>query len=297
MIPEPTQTERISALRERITSEIFFAMGLGRSGFAPRLLGPLFRLPAGRFARIADHLESAVPQGGLPAGAQAILDDFSMKVEARGTENIPQSGPLLIISNHPGAYDSPAIASAIPRPDLKIIASDVPFTRALVNTGKHLIYAPEDIPGRMAALKAGVDHLRAGGAVLSFPLGEVEPDPAVMRGAGDRFHEWSPSIEVMLRKVTATRLVICIASGVMLKKFVKSPLTKIRRQPFHQQKMGELLQILQQMLFPKSFKINVQITFGDPISTGDLPPHGLMPEVAAAARRQLEEHIQANNLF
>ena len=174
----------------------------GAAGWARRLLGPLF--PAAR-RPIRPHCRSpgnpAVPQGGLPGAAAAILDDFSMTVVAHGAESIPAKRPLLLVSNHPGAYQLPSDRFRHPRPDLKILASDVPFTRALVNTGKHLIYAPEDTSGRMAALKG---RRRApaepAGAVLSFPLGEVEPDPAIMSGAGDRFHEWSPSIEVMLRK-------------------------------------------------------------------------------------------------
>ncbi len=45
--------DQVSILKQRITDEIFFALGLGRTGFMRRVLGGLFSQPADRFARIA----------------------------------------------------------------------------------------------------------------------------------------------------------------------------------------------------------------------------------------------------
>jgi len=48
----------------------------------------------------------------------------------RGAENIRLQRPLLVASNRPGAFDSVAILSCIPRKDVKVFISDVSFTRA-----------------------------------------------------------------------------------------------------------------------------------------------------------------------
>src|SRR5512143_1614653 len=118
-MPFPPEPERVLTLRERITDEVFFALGFTRTSLARRALGPLFRSPTTHFARIADRLETEVSQNGLASGAQCILPDFSTRVTTRHLERIPPSGPLLMVTNHPGSYDSLAYAAVIPRPDLK----------------------------------------------------------------------------------------------------------------------------------------------------------------------------------
>ncbi len=53
-----------------------------------------------------------------------------------------QSGPLLVISNHAGAYDSVVIASLLGRNDLKFIGSDVAFLKNLPNTDSTFLLCP-----------------------------------------------------------------------------------------------------------------------------------------------------------
>ena len=122
---------QVTVLQNRITDEIFFALGLGRSGFLRRALGSLFYAPAHRFGRIAANFENETTRAGLAVGAMQIMRDFSLTSTTRGCENIPAEGPVLILANHPGAYDSAVITAAVPRRDLTLVVSDVGFTRAL----------------------------------------------------------------------------------------------------------------------------------------------------------------------
>ncbi len=285
--------DQVTTLKNRITDEIFFALGFKRDGFTRRILGNMFSLPAGHFARIAAKLEDEVPRSGLQAGAICVLDDFSLRLNTWGVENIPPEGPLLIVCNHPGAYDSVAITATIPRPDLKLVASDVGFTRALEKTSAHLIYVSTDAIERMNALRAAIQHLQQGGSILLFARGDVEPDPAFMTGAAETMSEWSPSIEIMLRKAPLTQLQVAIASGFILPRFAGNPIIKIRKKPFHQQKMAELFQILQQLVFPRSIgEIKVNISFARPVTTVELAGEKIMPAVIRLARQHLQEHIQ-----
>ncbi len=292
MSPTGSQ-DQVSILKQRITDEIFFALGFGRTGFWRRLLGGLFSQPAGRFARIAAKLEDGVTRAGLQEGATSILGDFALCLHTWGVENIPRHGPLLIVCNHPGAYDSVAVTAAIPRPDLTLVASDVGFTRALTATSAHLIYVSTDPLERMNALRASIQHLKNGGAILLFARGDVEPDPAFMTGASETMEQWSPSIEIMLRKVPQTRLQVAIASGFILPRFAHNPLIKIRKKPFHQQKMAELFQILQQLVFPRSIgSIDVNVSFAMPVCTDELAGEKIMLAVIRLARQHLQQHIQ-----
>src|SRR5512133_2666415 len=140
-------------LRARVMDEIGWALGIPRTGLLRYALRPCLWLPAGRFAHIASRFEARVPAGGLPGCARQMCADLSVRVDLCSPPDLPAEGPVLVVSNHPGAYDSIAIISHIPRPDLKLLVSDVPFLRAFPETSRWFIFIPTDSRERMAALR------------------------------------------------------------------------------------------------------------------------------------------------
>ncbi len=74
---------------------------------------------------------------------------------------------------------------------------------------------------RANAVRRSIQHLKDGGAVLIFPSGQIDPDPAVLPGAREALEKWSKSIAIMLRRVPETRLVSAITSGVLHEKFTR----------------------------------------------------------------------------
>jgi len=283
----------IHIYREKITDEICKALGLPPTGLMRRLLGPLFRLPASRLARVAVRVDNEVGFSGLSGGARLILPDLSLEVTARGASSIPADGPLLVVSNHPGAFDSVAILSCIPRKDVKVLLSDVPFTRAFASARRYFIYVPPSASGRTRTLRASIDHLKSGGALLIFAHGDVEPDPEVNPGAAECIQDWSRSVEMMMSAVPDCRLQVTIASGALLPKFVFSPIVKIRKTAAKRQKLAEFLQISQQMAFSRDDKTHVHISFAEPVRGMDLAGDELMPAVIDIARRLLKEHLES----
>jgi 1-acyl-sn-glycerol-3-phosphate acyltransferase len=280
-----------AVFRDTIIHEIFYALGLSRSGAIRRLLGPVFRPAASRFGRIAALADGEVPSSGICGAARRILGDLALSPKARGTENIPREGPLILVSNHPGAFDSVAILSCVPRKDMKVFISDVPFTRAFPAASGQFIYVPKNAGGRQAALRSSIDHLKAGGSLLIFAHGDVEPDPELTPGASEAIQDWSRSIEIMLRRVPEAWLQVAIASGVLMPKFVRHPLVKIRKTAPRRQKLAEVLQICQQMLFPRSVRIDVHLSFAAPVKVTDLPGKDVTAGVVQIARRLLEDHM------
>jgi len=283
--------EQAAVYREKIIDEIFYALGFSRTGLMRRLLGPLFKYPANRFGRVIARADNEVRSSGLSGGARQILSYLSLFASIRGAENIPVDGPLLVVSNHPGAYDSVVIMSCIPRKDLKVILSDVAFTRAFSAACQYFIYAPLNTVGRMAALRASIDHLKNGGALLVFAHDEVEPDPEVSPGAMESIQDWSRSIEIMLRRVPDTWLQVTMVSGILMPRFLHSPLVKIRKTAPKRQKLAEFLQVSQQMVFPRSIQTNIHISFATPVKGMDLAEDELMPAVIKIARQLLEDHL------
>jgi hypothetical protein len=256
-----------------------------------RLLGPLFRPVASRFGRIAARADAEVRLTGLGGGARRILPDLALSPAARGQENIPRDGPLLLVSNHPGGFDSVAILSCVPRKDMKVFISDVPFTRAFRFARPYFIYAPKSTAGGQAALLAAIEHLQGGGSVLIFAHHEVEPDPELGPGAAEAIQDWSRSVEIMLRRVPQTRLQVAIASGVLMPKFMRSPLLRIRKTAARRQKLAEVMQICRQMLLPRSVRVNIHISFGRAAEAAELDKDERMTAVIRIARRLLDDHL------
>ena len=287
------ELEGASVFREKIIDEIFYTLGLSRGGAARRVLGALFRRPAGRFGRIAARADEAAAASGLSGAARRILPDLSLEVSARGAEAIPATGPLLVVANHPGGLDSVAILASIPRNDICVVISDVPFTRAFEAAGRAFVYAPPGPAGRAVALRTAIRRLRAGESLLIFPNGDVEPDPELGRGGLGSIGNWSRSLETILNSAPGTRLQVVIASGAVSPRFSHSPLLRIRKSEPRRQKLAEVLQFIRQVTRPGSVPLVIHLSFAEPSEGADLVARGVMPTVAAIACRVLADHMEA----
>jgi len=287
--PIPAEVTR---LQRRILDEIAFAFGVRRNGWMRQLFGWLFILPARHFARIVAKYQAMVPGLGFGETARSALPDFNTVVRMKGEGNIPAAGPLVVASNHIGGVDTLAVASCILRRDLKIMVSDVGFLRSMSIADDYFIFVPGDAAGRMAALQQALDHLKLGGAVLVFAHGEVEPDPSLFpEKAEAALSEWSPSLEIMLRKVPETRLVIGIMSGAIHPAAMRNPLVRLRRTEPARQKLAEFLQIMQQMILPQSRITRMNVSLTKPLAMAELGRDHLMPAVIDQARALLREHL------
>lgn len=289
-----TEGQQVDRMRERITDEIFMALGARRDGMARRLLGRLFYLPTQRFAEIFSAADEAAEREGLSSACRVVVEKLQVRVQAHGLENLPAEGPLLVVSNHPGAYDSVAIGSRIARRDLRILVYETSFYQALPTIGGKLIQAPDDPPGRMLALRTAVQHLQSGGSLLQFGSGLIEPDPASLPGAEEALELWSPSVEIMLRKAPQTNVVLAMASGVLLPRYARHPLTRLRREPMAQRRLAEFMQIIRQLTAPSAVPAAACLSFAPPVTAAELADESggarLFPALIARARCLLNEH-------
>jgi len=283
----------VAVYRDRITDEILKAMGLPRGGLLRRVAGPMFRLPAARFARIMARADAVIREEGLPGGGRSVLRDFGLEPIVRGADRVPAGGPLIVASNHPGAYDSLALMAAVPRPDLKIVLSDVGFTRAFEAARRHFVYAGNSTAGRSRALRDSLRHLEAGGALLIYPHTEVEPDPETGPDAAAALGDWSRSLDIMARRVPGVVIQVAIASGVILPRFARHPLVRLQRDPARRQKLAEFLQVATEMILPRLVRPRISLSFAEPVAAARLPAGGVGPAVVAIARRLLESHLTA----
>jgi hypothetical protein len=176
-----TETKLLS---RSLVVEIAGSIGFRKSQLVQELVWIFCRPVTDRLARIGAQFDRDVVQHGFSTAMGNALQIFIHKVTARRQENIPSSGALLVLSNHPGTYDSLIISSALGRDDLCIISGDIPFLKDLPQANKHFFFISEqDQNVRAVAARQAIRHLRAGGAVLLYGFGHIDPDPAVYEDA------------------------------------------------------------------------------------------------------------------
>jgi len=229
----------------------------------------VFRKPAEKFARWMLDFDAQVGRETLPAAARTMLSKTVAGLQIEGSENLPVSGPTLFLSNHPGMTDTLCLFAAIGRADLRVIALERPFLQALPNTSAHLFYVSGNAAARMRAVRQGTAHLRAGGALLTFPAGRIEPDDAVYPGAQQALKTWTDSAGIFVRLVPETRIVPVLVRGVLWSSAVKHPLTRLKPAGPEREKLGAALQLLAQILFDLK-PVTPLVRFGRPVNATEL---------------------------
>ena len=291
----------IQSLSDTLIYEIINAVGLPKTASTQRIFDLLFHKAAGRLAEIGVTFDRFIASDGFPSACAWALTNWCRDITARGSESVPQTGPLLVISNHAGAYDSVVIASLLGRNDLKFIASDVAFLKNLPNTSEHFLFvSADDAYNRMAAVRSGIRHLQDGGALLLFGTGLIDPDPAVYPGAEKEIESWSSSIDLFLRQVPDANVVVTIVSGIVSPRWARHPVTWLKRIAWQKRRLAEFGQVLQQLFFPGRLYVSPRVSFTPPVSADELRRESdserVLPAIIARGKALLAGHMKWANL-
>jgi hypothetical protein len=276
-------SEQIDTLTRVCVDDLLSAFGLSGLRRGRRPLELLSRIPARRLARQIAIYDRIVGESGLGAGGAWALERMARHVVIEGREHVPREGSLLLVSNHPGLADAAALFTSISRPDLRVIAAQWPLLDALPNTLRHLITVAKVSSSGFGVLRAAARHLRGGGAVLTFPAGQMEPDPAVMPGAVEALERWSVSVDVFAQLAPDLTIVPVAVSGVFSPIAVRNPLTYLRRQEDERRWLASNLQ----MLVPALRNVTPRVTFGAPVRTAETGD-AVSQRVLAEMRRLIE---------
>lgn len=124
--------------------------------------------------------------------------------------NIPATGPLVVVSNHPyGVVEGLVLARQLlsVRPDVKILANHL---LAMIPEMRPLLIEIDAFGGsgararNMAGLRAAFAWLKKGGAIVAFPAGEVSSLALKKRMVADP--PWQRGVAGLVRKSGATAL-------------------------------------------------------------------------------------------
>lgn len=286
------QTRQLANLTEINIDDLLRAFELDRPRHVQPLLRWLCRRPARQLAQQVLFFDAVVAREGLHAGGTWAMRQFVRRSAQHGQERLPANGPLLIVANHPGLYDTIALFAAITRPDLRILAAERPFLQALLATSRHLIDIGDAPAARMHAVRAATRHLRAGGALLTFPAGRIEPDPAVLPGAVAALDAWSESLALFIRMVPGLTVLPAVVSGVLSPAALRHPLAAAHHDPDKRHLVAATLQVV----FPSLQCGTVQVSFGQPLVCNpntSINPTERAATVIAEARRLMEPLCRA----
>lgn len=281
---------------DHIIQEILRLLNLPRETFSAKAISAALHAPARRLADLAERFDDLVAGSGLRDASNSILDHFIRGMDVHGLENIPTSGPLLVVANHPGMVDGLLITANLPRPDLKIVASAMPIFTELQAMRDHLIYTTRNTFERLTVVREAIDHLRQEGAVLIFPRGVIEPDPAVLQGAAESLNHWSRSLDIMIRQVPDTQVLVTIVSGVLSTWSLRNPITWIRQEISERQKIAEIIQGVQHLFLPRTLSLNPRLRFSPPINFEQVADrlHNFSPieAIRERAKSLLDDHAK-----
>jgi hypothetical protein len=199
-------------------AEIVDAAGArGAPWIARRLVSMLATVPSDRLGRSLARFDADLETVGLAAAAHGLLRRFGASVEVEG--GVPSRGAVLVLTNHPGAYDSIAMLAAAGRDDVALVAAERTFLAAMPHFREHLVFvadAKESVMGRTAGLRRALSWLEAGHVLVQYGAGAIEPDVRFTRPGDDVLGVWSDGTGLLAAHAAkrGAAIVPALVSGV-----------------------------------------------------------------------------------
>ena len=202
--------------------------------------------PAGWLAELLERIDDQLNETTLYETAGRAIQSFSDGLVVHNQGAIPVSGPLLVVANHPGLADILGVVASLKREDVKIVAQQKGFMRVLRNINRHILTIEPDSTFKLNVIHEVIHALKDGMAVIIFPSGSLEPDPAIVPGAVESLQGWSDSIGVFLNKVPETQLLPLLVSNVLTEKAWNSRFAKLGRNQKRRQQFASVVQFIAQ---------------------------------------------------
>jgi hypothetical protein len=245
--------------------------------FGQEILARLLR----RMARdVARHTLEFEHRAGLHDNLQApsryLVEVMSDSLTVRGVEQIPRRGSVLITCNHPGIFDAMVVFASLLRTDVKVIARPRNLLEVLPNVRRHIVSVPDDPVGGTATLRESLRHLAAGGLLVTFPRGGIEPDPLLHPNAAiESVAGWSPSVNLLAKYIPGLTVIPAAAGGMVSTRAYASWLARRYRTEADRDWMAATLQFM----LSTYRDVQPMLVYGSPIRHGNI-----LQKVQAATR-------------
>lgn len=241
-------------------------------------------VPSRRLGRLLARFDERIGAAGLSAAAGEVLTELGARVTVTGASTVPRTGAVLVVMNHPGAYDAFAMMHALGRDDVALVAAERPFLRAMPHVCEHLVFVTDSrtrgsAPGRAAGLRNAIDWLASSRVLVQFGAGAIEPDlrfarplarspgarssePREGRRRGDLLGAWSPGTGALAARAAelGAAVVPALVSGVHSPRAMRLPLVR-----WAERRGVTTIAPLLQAALPGFRDVVVSVRFGDAI--------------------------------
>jgi 1-acyl-sn-glycerol-3-phosphate acyltransferase len=274
----PDEADQLREFHAVCKRDLASLSGLSGSPIGRRLLELGFRSQLQQFAVNLSAYNDQLDRHGLSSASTELCARYNGRVEAEGLENIPQSGPFLLVSNHPGMFDALAIFATIPRADIRALARPQPLLGLMSSLTSNLLMLPDEGPGRAGSLRQVLQSLRADGALLVFPAGHLEPEPMLIGRHSlspvgtDPLTQWSSGVgtlvKLAVRQDVPLRVVPMSSSGVLSTSTWRwfSPILNLRKTLRGREDLTAVLQVAYPQLGPTT----IRLRYGAPLDAAAL---------------------------
>jgi hypothetical protein len=219
-------------LAELSIGEIVDAAAARRAPYAVRRAIELVAgVPSRRLGRILARFDARVAEAGLGIAAREVMRSFGARVDVEGS--VPGSGGVLVVTNHPGAYDSLATMASLGRDDVALVAADRPFLRAMPHLCEHFVFVADSrtsrsAMARFAGLRAALAWLGAGKVLVQYGAGAIEPDARFTKDGDDVLGVWSDGTGVLAQRAAllGATIVPALVSGVHSRRAKRLPIVR-----------------------------------------------------------------------
>ena len=229
-----------------ILDDVLTTLNIKRVKALRYLVTLLGRKPTRWLADLLSRWDRQIERESFVETARDALHLFTSGFELSSADEIPQTGPLLAVANHPGMYDSIGAIVTVGREDVRVVAARRECFRVLPHINQHLLTIEKDASLRLEAVRHIIQALKEGQAVIIFPSGRLEPEPSLMPGAADALEQWSASVGIFLSKVPETRLLPILISQTLSPKAWHSWLARLPKTQKHQHQAAMGWQFIKQ---------------------------------------------------
>jgi 1-acyl-sn-glycerol-3-phosphate acyltransferase len=305
--PTIDETERRQQFHAICRRDLAALSGVGTSPLKRRLLELALGSQLRQFADNMAAFNADLTSRDLATASLALCARYGGRVVADGVHHVPRSGPILLVSNHPGMFDTLAIYATVPRPDIRALARPQPLLGLISSLAPHLLMLPDEGSGRAGGLRQVLQLLRADGSLLIYPAGHLEPEPVLIEHHGlnnvsphEPLGPWSNGVGTLVKLATRQGVPLQIVptslSGVLSTSTWRwfGPLLKLRRTLRGREDLAAVLQVA----FPRIGPTTVQVRYGPPLDAATLAENdadveAITAQVRTAVHAQLSQTMTA----